>query len=47
MVVPLFMYAGALLVGVQLGRALETIPDSIAKVRDPCRPLMYLTAACC
>ncbi|CAN6325659.1 unnamed protein product [Urochloa humidicola] len=29
-VVPLFMYAGALLIGVQLGRALERNPDSVS-----------------
>ncbi|CAL4995836.1 unnamed protein product [Urochloa decumbens] len=29
-VVPLFMYAGALLIGVQLGRALERSPDSVS-----------------
>ena len=29
MVVPLFMYTGALLVGIQLGRALERRPDSV------------------
>ncbi|CAL5098542.1 unnamed protein product [Urochloa decumbens] len=29
-VVPLFMYAGALLIGIQLGRALERSPDSMS-----------------
>jgi len=28
-VVPLFMYTGALLIGIQLGRALERRPDSV------------------
>jgi hypothetical protein len=49
-VVPLFMYTGALLIGIQLGRALERRPDSGGvsfSIRGALAYLAKVTAACC